>query len=311
MSGRLAILCPGQGTQHEDMFSLACTDAAVQAELNRWNVPAACGWPDRRLDALLTDRDALFDNRVAQPMVVAASYSAWLALKSALPQPALACGYSIGELTAYAVAQALTPENLLSLAAQRAALMSACAFAEQQHVLVAIGGLDRDRLASVLLDTGFFLAIETPASAIVGGTSPGLPVLLERLAASHATTQCLRVNVAAHTPLMSPAAAPFKRLLDPLLKRPLMPVVAGISGERVVEKGAATTTLAAQIDQPIRWTECMHALEEYGITVALELGPGATLTRLLQASHPAIACRSVSQFRTLRGVIDWVGASMR
>ena len=53
----------------------------------------------------------------------------------------------------------------------------------------------------------------------------------------------------------------------------------------------------------------MDAAAEAGITVALELGPGAALARMLQARHPHIACRSVADFRSLDGIVAWLGRS--
>jgi [acyl-carrier-protein] S-malonyltransferase len=50
----------------------------------------------------------------------------------------------------------------------------------------------------------------------------------------------------------------------------------------------------------------MDACAEAGITVALELGPGAALSRMLQARHPGIACRSVADFRSLEGIRGWL-----
>ena len=61
-----------------------------------------------------------------------------------------------------------------------------------------------------------------------------------------------------------------------------------------------------QLAEPIRWKDCMDACSEFGATVALELGPGAALSRMLQARHPHIACRSVSEFRSLDGVRSWL-----
>jgi [acyl-carrier-protein] S-malonyltransferase len=64
--------------------------------------------------------------------------------------------------------------------------------------------------------------------------------------------------------------------------------------------------LSRQIAEPIRWKDCMDACAEAGATVALELGPGAALSRMLQARHPGIACRAVSEFRSLGGVRAWL-----
>ncbi|MEB0233328.1 malonyl CoA-ACP transacylase, partial [Undibacterium sp. 10I3] len=64
--------------------------------------------------------------------------------------------------------------------------------------------------------------------------------------------------------------------------------------------------LMRQLTQPIDWTACMDACVEQGITVVLELGPGAALSRMLRVRHPEIACRSVSEFRSLAGIRQWL-----
>ena len=43
-----------------------------------------------------------------------------------------------------------------------------------------------------------------------------------------------------------------------------------------------------------------------GVTIALELGPGAALSRMLRGRHPQIACRSVAEFRSIDGVLKWL-----
>jgi len=54
----------------------------------------------------------------------------------------------------------------------------------------------------------------------------------------------------------------------------------------------------------------MDACLEAGVTVALEMGPGAALARMLQARHPQIACRSVAEFRSLDGIHSWLGRQL-
>jgi len=54
----------------------------------------------------------------------------------------------------------------------------------------------------------------------------------------------------------------------------------------------------------------MDAAAEAGITVALELGPGAALARMLQSRNPNIACRSATEFRSLDGIRSWLGKQL-
>ena len=286
MTGRLLLLCPGQGGQHAGMFDLARTHAGARVFLMR------CGLPD--------DPPAPFANRVAQPAIVAATLAMWLALKDALPAPALVAGYSIGELAAYGVAGALAADAAVKLAGARAVLMDYAAAGPPQG-LAAVTGVAVDVVARDI-DVAIVTGVDT---CIVGGTRARLDELATRWPA--ARIQMLPVGVASHTPLMEPAVAPFRELLQGVaFAPPRTPVLAGIDGTRVLRRETAIDRLARQLSETIAWSACMDAIAEAGVTVALELGPGAALSRMLQARHPHIACRSVAEFHTLDGIAGWV-----
>jgi [acyl-carrier-protein] S-malonyltransferase len=79
---------------------------------------------------------------------------------------------------------------------------------------------------------------------------------------------------------------------------------------RVLRPEIAIDRLARQLASTIDWAACMDAASEARITVALELGPGAALSRMLRERHPHIACRSVADFHTLDGIVKWVTREM-
>jgi [acyl-carrier-protein] S-malonyltransferase len=284
MTGRLLLLCPGQGGQHAGMFDLARLDPGARAFLDGCALPAT--------------PDALFDNRVAQPAIVCATLAMWQALQSRLPVPKLVAGYSIGELAAYGVAGAL--DNAVALAEARAALMDAAASGQPQG-LAAVSGVDVAQVRNII-----DVAIVTGAdSCIAGGLEAQLAALPARLPT--ARVQRLPVGVAAHTALMAGAVAPFAQLLEGATFAPWRcPVLAGVDAMRVVRPEIAIDRLARQLASTIDWAACMDAASEAGITVALELGPGAALSRMLRERHPHIACRSVADFHTLDGIASWV-----
>jgi [acyl-carrier-protein] S-malonyltransferase len=284
MTGRLLLLCPGQGGQHAGMFDLARLDPGARAFLDGCALPAT--------------PDALFDNRMAQPAIVCATLAMWQALQARLPAPKLVAGYSIGELAAYGVAGALN--NTVALAEARAALMDAAASGQPQGI-AAVSGVDVAQVRNII-----DVAIVTGAdSCIAGGLETQLAALPARLPT--ARVQRLPVGVAAHTALMAGAVAPFAQLLEGATFAPWRcPVLAGVDAVRVVRPEIAIDRLARQLASTIDWAACMDAASEAGITVALELGPGAALSRMLRERHPHIACRSVADFHTLDGIASWV-----
>jgi [acyl-carrier-protein] S-malonyltransferase len=287
--GRLILLCPGQGAQSAAMFDMARTDSGARALLDEW-LPAP------------VDGAALFSNRVAQPAIVAATLAMWTALGEL--RPSLVAGYSIGELSAYAVAGALDPGDAVRLAGERARLMDACRVEGRPQALVALSGAGQDLPARF----GFTAAIVNGEDSLVaGGPIDARDALVEAATQAGARAQVLPVEIASHTPYMTGAVAPFAALLQQQRwSAPAIPVLSGISGEPVERVDKAVEHLSRQLAETIRWKECMDACAEFGVTVALELGPGCALSRMLQARHPHIACRSASEFRSLDGIRAWL-----
>lgn len=304
MAGRLAILCPGQGAQHPGMFDMARTDPAANALLDAWFADPVLATP---LQAAIEGGQG-FANRNAQPSIVAATLAMWIALRDTVPSPALVAGYSIGELSAYGVAGALAPGDAVKLAVERARLMDDCLADGPRQCMVALSGMPDGSVEALLARFGFHAAIVTGEDALVAGgpATQGDELATAALAAGGRAT-VLPVAVASHTPLMAGAVDPFAALLaGQRWSAPAFPVLSGISAEPVYDANKAMQDLPRQIAEPIRWKECMDALGEAGVTVALELGPGAALARMLQSRNPSIACRSVSEFRSLDGIRSWL-----
>jgi [acyl-carrier-protein] S-malonyltransferase len=295
MSTRLLILCPGQGGQHAAMYDLARSDPAGAALLD------AC--------APALDPDTLFDNRTAQPAIVAATLATWEALRPRLPAPSLVAGYSIGELAGHGVAGALSAQDAITLARQRAGIMDRAAAAQPGGALAAVSDLPLERVRACAQAAGWHIAIVNGEDACVaGGPESHYETFAGTCEAAGARVQRLPVAVASHTPLIAAAVQPFA---EALAAAPFhgwqCPVLAGISGARIAGREAAIEHLSRQLAQTIEWSACMDAAVESGITVALELGPGAALARMFQARHPQVACRSAAEFRSLEGIAAWVG----
>jgi [acyl-carrier-protein] S-malonyltransferase len=305
MKGRLALLCPGQGAQHPGMFDLVRTEPRAAMLLDQLKLDSQLGAPP---DSVLSDSSLLFSNRIAQPLIVAAAVATWEAIRDDLPAPTLIAGYSIGELAAYCVAGSLAADDAISLAVSRASLMDACLETTPPQTLMAISGLSVQAVSEILQHHQFYRAIETGEdSFIVGGPARHLLEVQGRIVALGGRASVLPVRVASHTPYMQAAVAPFAAALRRChLKDPDIPVLSGISAEMITRSEQAITHLSRQIAETIRWKDCMDSCAEAGVTVALELGPGSALSRMLHDRHPNIACRSVADFRSIDGVKRWL-----
>ncbi len=294
---RLLLLCPGQGGQHDTMFDLPRSSPAGDATASTLLA-----------DMALTDDADIYANRNAQPLIVAATLSMWAALCEFAPPPALVAGYSIGELSAYGVAGAFSPRTAVQLAAERARLMDACAHARPGQALMAISGLVLSRTSALLAEHDFYMSIENGDDAcIAGGPAANGAALARSVHAAGGRCTRLPVEVASHTRHMQAAVAPFAAALQQAEFQPMAaPVLAGIGAMAVRSKTLALDQLSRQLSETIHWAACMDAAAEAGISYALELGPGAALSRLLKSRHPHINTRSVADFRTLDGIRKWL-----
>ena len=309
MSNRVAILCSGQAGQHAGMFDLALEDARVAQLLQAWPLEELCG---HSLQKILSDDKLLFANPIAQPLVVAAILANWEAIKTLIPKPVVVAGYSIGELASWAVADALTAEDTIRLAALRAKLLQACIASDQPQVMLAISLsqtlTQMTEIQPLLQEHGFYVAIDVAEDSVIAG---GLLKQADELevAISNAGGKVTRlpIEIASHTPWMQAAVQPFQQaVISSNIKTPLFPVLAGISGARLHDKVAAASSLSRQLAESIRWQAVMDGLDEAGVTMVIELGPGSALARMLKTRHPHIQCRSIEEFRSLVGLKKWV-----
>ena len=218
----LALLCPGQGVQHAEMFERVRDLPAARHILDLAStvlgrdVFSAAGAEDR------------FDNAQAQPLLCAASLAQWQGLRDCVPAPTLIAGYSIGELAAHAIAGSFDAATCLALAAQRARLMDSASPADAG--LQAVLGLERHVLQPLCDLHGAHVAIANGQDHfIVGGTHASLQRLADAARAQGADIRLLPVRVPAHTPLLAAAVAPFAAALDASpLQAPRLPLLAGI-----------------------------------------------------------------------------------
>jgi [acyl-carrier-protein] S-malonyltransferase len=87
---------------------------------------------------------------------------------------------------------------------------------------------------------------------------------------------------------------------------PQVPVLAGIDGSLLRRREDALTHLPAQLARPLRWDWCQETLASLGVDVALELGPGDDLAKLLETGAPGTAARAIEEFGSTAALRDWL-----
>lgn len=305
MPQSVAILCSGQGGQHQGMFDLiASLDAAAPIVAAASELLGA--------DALSLARgggEALFTNKAGQILCCTQALAAWAGLGEARPGRIVFAGYSVGELAAWGCAGMLDATATLKLAAERAALMDEAA--PQASGMAGIVGLHRDALAPLLAAHQAQIAIVNDVdSYVVGGPGRALTELCRDAIAAGATRATrLPVAVPSHTAFLTGAIAPFAaalRAAGPRAPALGTRLLSGIDGDTVLGVEAGIDKLARQIATPINWAACLDSCLAAGATHALELGPGRALSRMAEPVFGAGRARSVDDFRTIDGVRAWL-----
>ncbi len=229
----------------------------------------------------------------------------WAELCERLPRPQLVAGYSLGELSAYGCADALTAEDVVSLASVRAKVMDAAAPA---GALIAIDGISVERAAEIAGQHGGYVAIIiSDDHCILGCLAEEADALASAARMAARRVVLLNVTIASHTPLLDSAVEPFRQALLSRAGRPLkIPILAGVNACKILSKEQMGRWLPEQIHRTVRWDLILSRLKESNCRVILEVGPGNQLAHMALALESTREARSTSEFRSVDGIVAWV-----
>ena len=304
----LAVLCSGQGLQHPQMFSLTGNAPAAQAVFA--HATKKLGQRDPRELVQTEPLQVLHGNRVAQILCASQALSAAAALRHVWPKRILLAGYSVGEMSAWGVAELFDSATTLDLVALRAELMDAASLPGDG--LLSVRGLSRTSVDTLCRRYSTAVAIVNPNDAFVlGGSGKALDTLaVDAMAMGAARATRIAVNVASHTARLAAASPPFHAALEQTPTKSKthrgVRLFSGIDGTAVLDTAAGKNKLAEQISHTVEWANCLDSCLEAGASAFLELGPGAALSNMLASTYPNIPSRSLDDFRTIQGVGSWV-----
>ncbi|MFE9601443.1 ACP S-malonyltransferase [Streptomyces hokutonensis] len=276
----IALLFPGQGTQHIGMGKDLFTRFPDLTEL----AEEILGYSLRRL--CLEDPDGVLGHtRFTQPAVYTVNALAHRRhVLDGAARPDVLLGHSLGEYNALEAAGVFDFGTGLRLVAERARLMDAT-----EGGMAAVSGIDTDRLEETLRLTGsssvHVAALNTHRQAVLAGPKEALSQVVPRLCDVGACTVTpLKVSGPFHTLHMSQAAEEFAATLMavPHWHEPAVPVIANHTARphgirRIV------TDLTRQIDHPVLWAPSIErVLDEAPDTTFIEIGGNTTLLSLVR-----------------------------
>jgi [acyl-carrier-protein] S-malonyltransferase len=294
----VAFVFPGQGSQSVGM-------------LDAWgDHPVVAQTLQEASDALHEDvaqlihegpKEALALTTNTQPVMLVAAVAAWRVWRAeggALP--VAVAGHSLGEYSALVAAEVLTLSQAAPLVRLRAAAMQE-AVPVGTGAMAAILGLDAAAViagcaqAQVTFGAGSGEVVEAvnfndPGQTVIAGSKAAVDKACEMLKAAGAKRALpLSVSAPFHSSLMKPAAERLKQALaETTLASAQLPVINNIDVSVASDANAIRDALYRQAFGPVRWVECVKAMQARGATLLVECGPGKVLAGMAKRIDPAL-----------------------
>ncbi len=301
---RFALVFPGQGSQAVGMaralveaFPSAREAMAEADDILHFHLSRLC---------FEGPADKLTDTVNAQPAILAASVATLRAIRSAFPKlgkPVAVAGHSLGEYTALVAADALSYTDALRLVRERGRLMKR-AGEERPGGMAAIISLEEEQVAQVCQqasqETGGVVQvanINSPGQIVISGEHSALERAME-LARTMGARRVIRlaVSIAAHSPLMAPAAEALQHVVRIVEMRPAVPeLIANVSAAPISAVEAVRDELVSQLTGPVRWTASVQNMIRQGIDTFIEVGPGNVLSGLIRRIDRNVRTLSINE----------------
>jgi [acyl-carrier-protein] S-malonyltransferase len=294
----VAFVFPGQGSQSVGMLDAWGDHPVVKQTLQEAS------------DALHEDvaqlihegpKEALALTTNTQPVMLVAAVAAWRVWRAeggALPMAV--AGHSLGEYSALVAAEVLTLSQAAPLVRLRAAAMQE-AVPVGTGAMAAILGLDAAAViagcaqAQVTFGAGSAEVVEAvnfndPGQTVIAGSKAAVDKACEMLKAGGAKRALpLPVSAPFHSSLMKPAAERLKQaLVETTLASAQLPVINNIDVSVASDADAIRDALYRQAFGPVRWVECVKAMQARGATLLVECGPGKVLAGMAKRIDPAL-----------------------
>ncbi|GAA1584404.1 ACP S-malonyltransferase [Kribbella sancticallisti] len=308
----LVIVAPGQGAQTPGFLAPWLEDPVFE---NRLHWLSAVAGLDLAHYGTKADADTIRDTAIAQPLLVASSMLAALAV---FPHPgdsftkmgALA-GHSVGEIAAAVGAGVISAEQAMVLVRERGKAMAAASALTKTSMTAVLGG-DRDEIMAKLEQHGLTAANDNgPGQIVAAGTVEELAALAED---PPAKTRLIPLSVAGafHTKHMEPAVQTLTGYARSITTHdPRSRLISNRDGQIVHDGRDVLRRLVQQVNAPVRWDLCMQTMADLQVTGILEMTPAGTLTGIAKRALKGVetfALKTPDQLDDARAFVDKHGS---
>ena len=311
----VAFTFPGQGSQAVGMGK-DLADAFPEARAVFDEVDDALG---QKLSTIMWEgpEETLTLTANAQPALMAVSMAAIRVLEKrgirVLDHVAYVAGHSLGEYSALCAAGTFSLADTARLLRIRGDAMQA-AVPVGEGAMAAIIGLEARDVEAACAEAGQGSVCQIAndnggGQLVISGAKP---------AVEHAASICtekgakralmLPVSAPFHSALMAPAAEKMREALAKVQKNPpVVPVVANVVVEPLIDAEEIAKRLVEQVTGRVRWRETVEWFAANGVSTLYELGSGKVLSGLARRISRDIATANVSGPADIDAAVEALG----
>jgi [acyl-carrier-protein] S-malonyltransferase len=306
---KVAYVFPGQGSQVVGMGLHLYTQFPSARDVFE-EVDRTLGFSLSRL-CFEGPEDELTQTINVQPAVLAVSIACLKAAEEViggnLPLPDIVAGHSLGEYTALVVAGVLGLSEAVLLVRERGRLMNEAATVSPGGMVVVLG-LDEKTVGDICISADTEISnINCPSQIVVSGAEEKLEEF-KRLAEIRGARRTVRLKVsgAFHSRLMRPAAEGFKKAIsETAFGEPLVPLMANVTADTLIDAETIKEELANQIIRCVRWQASVENMIANGVTSFVEIGHGQVLADLIKRINAAVPVLNIGDIDIEKQVEKW------
>ncbi len=302
VSGRLAFVFPGQGSQYvgmgKDLFENFKEVRDIYEEAS-----GALGYDVAGL-SFDGPQDELNKTYRTQPSLLTLSYAAFKVLSSRGIKPLYVAGHSLGEYSAIVASGVISFREAVKLTEERGRFMQD-AVPEGKGLMAAIIGPDREAIKKICSSVGSgYVApanYNCPGQTVIAGEKAAVEEAM-RLALDSGARMAvpLAVSAPSHCKLMETASDKLVGLLKGMEFQPAsIPLVNNAEAAFLSEPGKIKDSLVRQLNNPLLWEDSIRAMIEKGTDTFIEVGPKTVLKGLMKRIEKNVKMLNVEDTKSL------------
>ncbi len=235
----------------------------------------------------------------AYPSLFLISCSIAQILKAEGIMPDAVAGHGIGEYAAMHAAGGLNFPDGLYLLNKYAALYQEL-LASAQFSSIHVTGVASnvvEKLCEAFCNAGLHISIaiyDAQQNFVVAGHAQAVEEIRANIREQSGVAKVVPIEIGLHSMLMQNVVENFKMYLEKVdFKDIAVPLLACTNGHELQKASELREQVMKTIEEPVRWDNVMTALQDYDLI--LEVGPGSSLSAVVQAKYPDKKVISVSK----------------